>query len=191
MIINRLLFTKDKNMTKAVKLDIGCGKNKVSEDFIGLDIKKPADIVMDVSEKKLPFGNESVDEIYSSHLLEHVENPVFVLKEIYRVLKKDGMLTLQYPHFTDYRAHNQYHRFFLSGAILDFYDEKSRVMVSKKLEDARFKIIKKQIMVHKTLLLPYTYIIAEIAKFAPDFYEKFFCYLAPAYNVRIFCKKVV
>ena len=184
------MLKRTKAMDKSIKLDIGCGKAKISDEFIGIDICPPADIIMDVSTEKLPFDDNSVDEVYTSHLLEHVENPLFLLKEIYRVLKKRGELTIQYPHFTDYRAHNQYHKNFLSSAVMDFYDKQSKSTVSKMLHDAKFKIVKKQIMVYKTLILPYTYIIAEIAKFAPDFYEKFLCYLAPAYNVRVICKKI-
>lgn len=175
---------------KNIKLDIGCGANKIAEDFIGIDIVPPADIVMDVSSKPLPFEDNSVDEIYCSHVMEHVENPRFVISQMYRVLKKGSRLILQYPHFTDARAYNQFHVSFFSSALLDFYDSGSRTTGSKALNEAKFTILRKQIMVHKTLLLPYTYIIAEVAKFAPDFYERYLCYLAPAYNVRILCKKI-
>jgi len=74
---------------KLIKLDIGCGKNK-KEGFIGLDIdpNSKADII--ASALDLPLRDNSVDEIQSSHLVEHFlpkEAQIF-FDEIYRVLKK-------------------------------------------------------------------------------------------------------
>ena len=74
-----------------LKLDIGCGKNK-KEGYIGIDIdpESGADII--VSALKLPFEDESVDEINSSHLVEHFspEEARRYFNEVYRVLKKSG-----------------------------------------------------------------------------------------------------
>ena len=72
----------------STKLDIGCGKHK-ADGFIGIDISKNSDADIIASALDLPFDNNSVDEIYSSHLVEHF-NPNELTKffsEIYRVLK--------------------------------------------------------------------------------------------------------
>lgn len=79
------------NKDGLIKLDIGCGKNK-KEGYIGIDIdpNSGADII--VSALNLPFENDSVDEIQSSHLVEHF-SPQEVqqfFSEIYRVLKQGG-----------------------------------------------------------------------------------------------------
>lgn len=81
---------------KKIKIDIGCGENK-REGFIGVDIYlgKSVDIV--ASALSLPFEENSVDEIYSSNLGEHLmpsEMKIF-LDEIYRVLKKGGEASLR------------------------------------------------------------------------------------------------
>ncbi|TKY91819.1 MAG: class I SAM-dependent methyltransferase, partial [Candidatus Methanomarinus sp.] len=49
-------------------------------------------MIHDVS-KKLPFDNESIDYIYSSHLIEHLNKEVGekLLQECFRVLKKGGL----------------------------------------------------------------------------------------------------
>jgi len=83
-------------------LDIGCGKKKYPGS-IGLDSnpKSDADIFTNI-EKKLPFTQNSFDFVYSSHTLEHI-NPkklVFVLEEIWRVVKPDGKICLIIPHFS-------------------------------------------------------------------------------------------
>jgi len=47
----------------------------------------------------LPFPDESVDYLYSSHLLEHLskEDANKLLKEAYRVLKKGGVIRICVP----------------------------------------------------------------------------------------------
>ncbi len=92
-------------------LDIGCGempyKNLIFDlgnisTYTGVDIKndvyqdkiKP-DIFWDG--KVLPSTNNSFDCSILIEVLEHVPEPVIVLKEIHRVLKKDGNLFLTVP----------------------------------------------------------------------------------------------
>lgn len=47
----------------------------------------------------VPFAGNSVDYLYSSHLIEHLfkENAMKFLKEAYRVLKKDGIFRICVP----------------------------------------------------------------------------------------------
>lgn len=49
--------------------------------------------------KKLPFDDESIDFIYSSHLIEHLrkDEAEKVLRECFRVLKKGGLIRLVVP----------------------------------------------------------------------------------------------
>jgi ubiquinone/menaquinone biosynthesis C-methylase UbiE len=52
----------------------------------------------DVS-RRLPYENDSVDRIYSSHLLEHIprDKGEYLLGECYRVLKANGVFRLVVP----------------------------------------------------------------------------------------------
>lgn len=88
---------------KKTKLDIGGGRNKRDVDYIALDMDGSPDVLGDMT--FLPFKDESVDEIFSSHTLEHVSmNKVGeTLKEWFRVLKPKGKLILLVPNF-DYVA---------------------------------------------------------------------------------------
>lgn len=74
-----------------IKLDIGCGKNK-KEGFIGLDIDPSSGADIIASALKLPFEDESVDEVNSFHLVEHFspDEARRYFYEVYRVLKKGG-----------------------------------------------------------------------------------------------------
>ena len=54
------------------------------------------DIVRDI-EKGLPFDDESIDEIYTSHFLEHINDLNFVMEECFRVLKKGAEIIIVVP----------------------------------------------------------------------------------------------
>lgn len=57
------------------------------------------DIIIKGRAEKLPFKDESFDLIYSTNVLEHVQNPEMVLKESLRVLKRGGYLQFVIPNY--------------------------------------------------------------------------------------------
>ena len=82
-----------------MKLHIGCGSIRLA-GYINIDAKKtPAvDRVMNATSLG-EFANNSVDEIYSCHMLEHLDkkNGRNFLKECRRVLKVGGTIRLEVP----------------------------------------------------------------------------------------------
>lgn len=90
-------------------VELGCGPKKTVEDSIGIDrvpkgelipyIGYPsvADIVADVSES-LPLEDKSVDVLIARHILEHIMNPVKVLRDWNRVLKVGGRMIIAVPN---------------------------------------------------------------------------------------------
>ena len=77
-------------------IDIGCAEYKC-KGAIGIDIDpgvKP-DIV--ASAYKLPFKDEELDFVVSSHCLEHLLDTKAVLKEWDRVLKPRGIMAILVP----------------------------------------------------------------------------------------------
>ncbi|MFH1551689.1 MAG: class I SAM-dependent methyltransferase [bacterium] len=81
---------------KSIKLDIGCGSNK-KEGYIGVDIDKNSGADIIASALDLPFEDNSVEEIYSAHLVEHFlpQDAEKFFMEIYRVLKKGSRAFLK------------------------------------------------------------------------------------------------
>jgi predicted SAM-dependent methyltransferase len=79
-----------------LKLNLGCGPEKL-EGWVNVDFEKGCkpDVVADV--RQLPFEDETVDELYASHLLEHFDYREPVLEEWHRVLKLGGNITLIVP----------------------------------------------------------------------------------------------
>jgi len=95
-------------------LDIGCGSGKflISASKSGYEVygveisKKLADnakrLELDIYNnniERLNFSSESFDVITMWDVLEHVENPIDVLKKIRGWLKKDGILCIEVPNF--------------------------------------------------------------------------------------------
>jgi hypothetical protein len=89
--------------SSALKLDLGCGTTKRGPDYLGVDaLDGPAvDIVGDVNEVLRALGEESVAEVYSSHLFEHIDDLDSLVIELERVLVVGGRLHARVPHFSN------------------------------------------------------------------------------------------
>lgn len=78
-------------------LDVGCGSAPSGD--VNLDRQyfgKGKNFVI-ADAHYIPFKNKAFDKIYSSYLLEHLENPCKFFREARRVLKDGGILECIYP----------------------------------------------------------------------------------------------
>lgn len=84
---------------KKINLDIGCGE-KVSKGFIGMDVRDCGQDVIWDARQGIPFPDESVDNICTSHFLEHLtdEESIDLIQESMRVLKHGGQMINRLPH---------------------------------------------------------------------------------------------
>lgn len=83
-----------------MKLNIGSGIKRF-EGFLNLDSdpKCNPDYVVNLNTEKLPFDNNTVDEILAHHVLEHIGDGFFdFLKEIYRVCQHEAIIDIHVPH---------------------------------------------------------------------------------------------
>ena len=79
-----------------IKLNLGGGQHWKQEGWINLDLH----LGYDISANYLAmFANNVVDNIYTSHFLEHLEYRVIfeLLKDCYRVLKPQGLIRIVVP----------------------------------------------------------------------------------------------
>ena len=90
------------------KLDLGCGPNK-KEGFIGLDrIAFPGvDHVLHLGVDPFPFEDGSVDEVYASHFVEHLNaiERCQLFNEAYRIMKPGAKFEVIVPHWGSSRAY--------------------------------------------------------------------------------------
>ena len=85
-----------------VKLNIGCGK-EIKEGFEGLDIIDFGQKYIADAKQKLPFEDNSVDEIYSRYFVQCLTNyggkfeRAQFFNELYRIMKVDAIATIIVP----------------------------------------------------------------------------------------------
>lgn len=85
---------------RPIKLELGSGRRAGMEEWVSLDLNGGADIQHDLTQP-LPFPNDSVDRVYSSHVLEHFTypNPLLdLLRECHRVLRPGGTFSIAVPN---------------------------------------------------------------------------------------------
>jgi len=109
-------------------LSVGCGVGgevfflKQFGKIYGIDVNETAieyckkaglgDDVMQANAESIPFGDNTFDIVFILDVLEHVRDDKKAMREIYRVLKKDGLLVLTVPALpflwtrADERAHH-------------------------------------------------------------------------------------
>jgi len=111
---------------RCIKLDLGCGDKKRNDfpGFIGIDsYPHPCvDIVRDIEKQGLPFGDYTIDFIYASHFMEHIGDLIFVMEEIWRVLKRNGILELICPKWdTQYATGHPDHKRLIHPFLWDYW----------------------------------------------------------------------
>lgn len=82
-----------------LRIDLGCGSVKKA-GTLGVDIQEipGVDFVVDLERSPLPFGNDTVEYVHSSHFLEHVVSPSPIFSEIARVCKDGARLEFWTPY---------------------------------------------------------------------------------------------
>ena len=103
-------------------LDVGCGKRKQS-NALGLDIAKldGVNIVCNL-EDGLPFKDNSIDRIYTSHFLEHIKNLVLMMEEIYRVCKPGAIVEIIVPYWkTSLAFQDPTHKCFFTEETFNYF----------------------------------------------------------------------
>ena len=84
---------------KNIRIDLGCGKSKHEGCNTFLDIADHGhNITCNFEFDKLPFKDNSVEYIWSSHVLEHIKEPMNILNECWRILKPDGKFEIKVPY---------------------------------------------------------------------------------------------
>lgn len=92
-----------------MKLNLGCGDKKI-EGYLNVDVCGAPDLICDLSAFPWPWEDNSVDEVFSEHFLEHVPDYEKTVLEMHRVLAPQGILRFKVPHFRSPMAVWHLHR---------------------------------------------------------------------------------
>ena len=123
-----------KNNTTWKILDVGCGYTAHSNASVICDVQELTDFYKDrkfirLKEKTLPFKNKEFDFVIASHVVEHVDDVDFFIKELERVSTK-GYIELPtilednlvFENKNDHLWH------------MEFDDNEYELLISKKIQ---------------------------------------------------------
>jgi SAM-dependent methyltransferase len=82
----------------AYAIEVDLTRIRLGRRFWRVLAESPSRVVAAVGEV-LPFPDETFDVVFSSNVLEHVQDPVKVLSETRRVLKPGGMMHVVVPNY--------------------------------------------------------------------------------------------
>ena len=167
------------------KLDIGCGPNP-QPGFTGIDWKQYNEsiVVVDLNKNILPFANDSVDEVYSAHTLEHLDNPMDMVKEINRVLKPNGKLTIKVPYGMHPYSKKPNHKNYWNLACIDYFNGEY-IEDYPKWSVVQFNHNWGQSIIYK----PLEFLFDILLKWSPATYEKRFACVFPFFELIIEARK--
>ena len=131
-----------------MKLNLGCGEKKI-DGFINVDkIKTSAvDMVHDLDVFPYPFPDNSVDEVVMDNVLEHLENTIAVMEEIYRLAAPRAMIKINVPYFKSNSAFTDpTHKHFFTETSFKYFDARNPLHFYTK---ANFKVLEIKLISHR------------------------------------------
>jgi len=107
-----------------VYLNIGCGNRKrpVEEGWINIDIDKTCnpDVIRN-TDRGLPFATNSVDSVYTSHVIEHIDDVFYFMYEIWRVCKPDAYVEIIAPNHANLTSIYPNHKRFIRPQYFEMW----------------------------------------------------------------------
>jgi len=84
-----------------VKLQIGAGNNP-KEGYINQDYRKyeGIDDVFDLNVYPYKYPDNCFDEIFAEDIIEHLDDTIKAIDELWRITKDGGIIKIYVPHFT-------------------------------------------------------------------------------------------
>ncbi len=148
------------------KLNLGCGKD-IKKGYLNVDFEKfnGVDKIFNLNKVPYPFKNNSVEEILMYNILEHLNDPYGIMKEVCRIMKINAIIHIQVPHFSSNSVWGdiQHKRGFSSGTFTH-----DNIL-------SMFKLKKQRIVFSR-----YGFLMEIFANKFPRIYEKLFAYIFPA-----------
>lgn len=200
-MIDKNNILKQLNDLPSVTLELGCGTRKRRASSIGIDIMDApgVDIVGDVFDVLAAVPSATVDTVYASHFLEHVQPLPVLMDELERVLKPGGTLELIVPHFSNPHYYSDpTHRqtfglysmsYFAQDPILrrkvPHYGRTCRL----ELSDVRLEFKSSRPFYGRYAAKRLLHYIVNLCTWTREFYEENLCFILPCYEVRYRLKK--
>lgn len=187
-------ITDDLNAGRGLRLNLGCGA-RPWPGFYGVDrVALPGvDIIADLNQPLSLLPDDSVDEVYTRHTLEHVDALLPLMAELHRVTRAGGRIEIIVPHFSNpYGYSDPTHvRFFGLYSFFYFSDEadQPRRKVPAFYSPARFTV--ESVRIHPLRQSFLGRAVGSLVKWVInrsvsrlDWYERNLCRWLPADSIR-------
>jgi len=85
------------------KLNLGCAK-KIMKGYVNVDsVKLPGvDVVQDLNKHPWKFKDNEFDEVYAKFILEHLEDNIKDMEELWRICKNKALIKIWVPYYTSH-----------------------------------------------------------------------------------------
>ena len=127
-----------------MKINLGAGTD-IREGFVNHDIASISgiDVVFDLNHYPWPWDDNSVDEIIAKDLLEHLDNFMRSMEEVYRVLAPSGIARIKVPYWNSCNRYaDPTHKMGFHEITFKFFDPSSiHCQERHYYTHARFSII--------------------------------------------------
>ena len=183
-------------------LEVGSSDKRVFKNSFCIDIidTKEVDIVGDIYDVISEFSDNSVDHIYSSHCLEHLEDIEKIIYEFTRVLKINGKIEIIVPHFSNpYFYSDPTHKKFFGIYTFSYFlnDDYFNRTVPKYKKTLPLKIKNVQ-LIFKSFRPRYFrhifkkcfQVIFNFSVFSKELYEESFSSIISCYEIKFIIKKI-
>jgi SAM-dependent methyltransferase len=176
------------------KLNLGAGELKKC-GYINIDwneLTNP-DIKHDLNFFPYPFSDNAFNLIEASHVLEHLDRPFIVMKELHRILKPGGKLIVRVPHFSRGFTHAEHSHSFDITFPLYFnknFTKSGFIGVEFRLDEAKlswlsfFHLLPSmgygKITIYFLKIL--NKIISGLANLNPNFCSRIWCFLVGGFD---------
>lgn len=90
-----------------LKLNFGCGR-KILPGWTNVDIQKGTNVdkSFNFDQYPYPFKDNTFDYVLTDNVLEHLEDPIKVLDELYRICKRGAIIRIIVPYYHCKGAYN-------------------------------------------------------------------------------------
>jgi SAM-dependent methyltransferase len=172
-------------------LDLGCGKKK-RRGALGVDFNKKshADVIHDLNVFPYPLEGAAFDEIYLDNTLEHLDDVIRVMEEVYRLLKPGGLAKVIVPYFrSTWASIDPTHRHFFTVNSFAYFDPDDEICRRYEYTSARFKVEK--LVFNETLVNRWSKrVMLKLANRWPSRYEYYLSHLYPLDDLSFYLRKV-